>query len=108
MPKLYSGQDANMFQTSASNSRFVEKGDFVRIQNIVIGYTVPTGALQSAFNGAITNARFFAQVQNPFLFSPYSGLDPEANQYSGQLNFGVDWNVAPIIRTYSLGLNVGF
>ncbi len=108
MPKLYSGQDANMFQTSASNSRFVEKGDFVRIQNIVVGYTVPAAALQSAFNGAITNARFFAQVQNPFLFSKYSGLDPEANQYSGQLNFGVDWNVAPIIRTYSLGLNVGF
>ena len=108
IPKLYSGQDANMFQTSASNSRFVEKGDFVRIQNIVVGYTVPAAALQSAFNGAITNARFFAQVQNPFLFSKYSGLDPEANQYSGQLNFGVDWNVAPIIRTYSLGLNVGF
>ena len=108
IPKLYSGQDANMFQTSASNSRFVEKGDFVRVQNIVIGYTVPATALQSAFGGAITNARFFAQVQNPFLFTQYSGLDPEANQYSGQLNFGVDWNVAPVIRTYSLGLNVGF
>lgn len=108
MPKLYSGQDANMFQTSASNSRFIEKGDFLRVQNIVVGYTVPVAALQTAFNGAITNARFFAQVQNPFLFTKYSGLDPEANQYSGQLNFGVDWNVAPIIRTYSVGLNVGF
>lgn len=108
MPKLYSGQDANMFQTSASNSRFIEKGDFVRIQNIAVGYTVPAAALQTAFNGAVTNARFFAQVQNPFLFTKYTGLDPEANQYSGQLNFGVDWNVAPIIRTYSVGLNVGF
>lgn len=108
MPKLYSGQDANMFQTSASNSRFIEKGDFVRIQNIAVGYTVPAAALQTAFNGAVTNARFFAQVQNPFLFTKYSGLDPEANQYAGQLNFGVDWNVAPIIRTYSVGLNVGF
>ena len=108
IPKLYSGQDANMWQTAASNSRFVERGDFVRIQNIVVGYTVPATVLQSAFKGAITNARFFAQVQNPFIFSRYSGLDPEANQFSGQLNFGVDWNVAPIIRTYSLGLNVGF
>ena len=97
-----------MWQTAASNSRFVERGDFVRIQNIVVGYTVPATVLQSAFKGAITNARFFAQVQNPFIFSRYSGLDPEANQFSGQLNFGVDWNVAPIIRTYSLGLNVGF
>ena len=108
IPKLYSGQDQNMWQNSAANSRFVEKGDFVKIQNIVLGYTVPTTALQSAFKGAISNARFFAQVQNPFTFTGYSGLDPESNQYSGQLSFGVDWNVAPIIRTYTLGVNVGF
>ncbi len=108
VPKLYSGQDQNTWQNSASNSRFVEKGDFVRIQNIVVGYTVPAAALTSAFNGAITNARFFAQVQNPFTFTGYTGLDPESNQYSGQQSFGVDWNVAPVIRTYTLGLNVGF
>ncbi|MDX5466688.1 MAG: SusC/RagA family TonB-linked outer membrane protein, partial [Cyclobacteriaceae bacterium] len=103
-----SGRDSNTWLTSASNSRFIEKGDFVRIQNIVLGYTVPTAALQSAFNGAISNARFFAQVQNPFTFTSYSGLDPESNQYSGQLSFGVDWNVAPVIRTYTVGVNVGF
>ena len=97
-----------MWQTAASNSRFVEKGDFLRIQNIVVGYTVPRTTLQNAFKGAISNARIFAQVQNPFIFTKYSGLDPEANQFEGQLNFGVDWNVAPIIRTYSLGLNVSF
>ncbi|MFC5625443.1 SusC/RagA family TonB-linked outer membrane protein [Algoriphagus winogradskyi] len=108
IPKLYSGQDQNMWQNSVSNSRFVEKGDYVKIQNIVLGYTVPTSALQSTFNGAITNVRIFGQVQNPFTFTGYSGLDPEANSYSGQLSFGVDWNVAPIIRTYTLGINVGF
>ncbi|MFN3784846.1 MAG: SusC/RagA family TonB-linked outer membrane protein [Spirosomataceae bacterium] len=108
IPKLYSGQDANMFQTSASNSRFIEKGDFIRIQNIVLGYTVPRTALEKAFGNSISNVRAFAQVQNPFTFTNYSGLDPEANQYSGQLNFGVDWNVAPVIRTVSVGVNVGF
>lgn len=108
VPKLYSGRDSNTWLTSAANSRFVEKGDFVRIQNIVVGYSLPSAVLQSAFNGAIGNARFFAQVQNPFTFTSYSGLDPESNQFSGQLSFGVDWNVAPVIRTYTLGLNVGF
>lgn len=108
VPRLYSGRDANTWQGSAANSRFVEKGDFVRIQNIVVGYTIPATTLQSAFNGAISNARFFAQVQNPFTFTGYTGLDPEANSYSGQREFGVDWNVAPVIRTYTLGLNVGF
>ncbi|WP_425636466.1 SusC/RagA family TonB-linked outer membrane protein [Algoriphagus yeomjeoni] len=108
IPKLYSGQDQNMWQNSVSNSRFVEKGDYVRIQNIVLGYTVPVTALQSAFSGAISNARVFAQVQNPFTFTGYSGLDPEANSFSGQLSFGVDSNVAPVIRTYTLGISVGF
>ncbi|WP_026950708.1 SusC/RagA family TonB-linked outer membrane protein [Algoriphagus mannitolivorans] len=108
VPKLYAGRDSNTWLTSAANSRFIEKGDFVRIQNIILGYTVPTAALQSAFKGSISNARFFAQVQNPFTFTSYSGLDPESNQFSGQLSFGVDWNVAPVIRTYTVGVNVGF
>jgi TonB-dependent starch-binding outer membrane protein SusC len=108
VPRQYSGQDANMWLTSASNSRFVERGDFLRVQNIVIGYTVPQTTLQSAFRGAISTARFFAQAQNPFLFTSYSGLDPEANNFVGQLQFGVDWNVTPIFRTFSVGVNVGF
>lgn len=108
VPKLYSGQDANVWQTSAANSRFIEKGDFIRVQNITLGYRIPATTLNSAFNGAIRSARFFAQVQNPLIFTKYSGIDPESNQYGGQLQFGVDWNVAPIIRTWSVGLNVGF
>lgn len=108
VPRLYAGRDANTWMTSASNSRFIERGDFVRIQNIVVGYRVPSTVLNSAFNGAIRTARFFAQVQNPIIFTKYSGIDPESNTFAGQLQFGVDWNVAPIIRTWSVGLNVGF
>ncbi|WP_075348947.1 SusC/RagA family TonB-linked outer membrane protein [Algoriphagus marinus] len=108
VPRLYAGRDANTWQTSASNSRFIEKGDFVRVQNITLGYRIPAATLNSAFNGGIRSARFFAQVQNPLIFTKYSGIDPESNQFGGQLNFGVDWNVAPIIRTWSVGLNVGF
>lgn len=108
VPRLYAGRDANTWQTAASNSRFVEKGDFVRVQNISLGYRIPAATLNSAFNGAVRSARFFAQVQNPLIFTKYSGIDPESNQFGGQLNFGIDWNVAPIIRTWSVGLNVGF
>ncbi|SDK27051.1 TonB-linked outer membrane protein, SusC/RagA family [Catalinimonas alkaloidigena] len=108
VPKLYSGQDANMWQTGAANSRFVEKGDFLRVQNIVLGYRVPSDVLSSLFGTTITSVRAFAQVQNLLTFSKYSGLDPELNQYSSQLQYGVDWNVAPIIRTWSAGINIGF
>ena len=109
VPKLYTGQDANIWAAGAANSRFVESGDFIRIQNIVLGYRVPGDWLNTAFAGNIRTARFFAQVQNPLIWSAYGGLDPELNTFPGnQLQFGVDWNAAPIIRTWSFGLNVGF
>jgi TonB-linked SusC/RagA family outer membrane protein len=108
MPKLFSGQDANIWQTGASNSRFVEKGDFLRVQNIILGYSIPSSALQSLFNDAIRSVKIFAQVQNPIVFTSYSGLDPEMNQFNDQRQFGVDWNTAPIIRTWTAGLNLGF
>ncbi|MBS9523472.1 TonB-dependent receptor [Litoribacter alkaliphilus] len=109
VPKLYSGQDANMWATGAASSRFVEKGDFLRVQNIVLGYRVPADWLSTAFNGNIRTARFFAQVQNPLIFTSYTGIDPELNTFPGtQTQFGIDWNSAPIIRTYSFGVNVGF
>jgi hypothetical protein len=107
IPRLYSGRDANTWRTTAANSRFIEKGDFVRVQNFSVGYTVPKTIIGDTFKGSVRNARFFAQVQNPLIFTKYSGLDPESNVNSGQLGFGVDWNVAPIIRTWSLGLTVG-
>jgi TonB-dependent starch-binding outer membrane protein SusC len=108
IPKLFAGQDANMWQTGAANSRFVERGDFLRVQNIILGYQIPATTLNTATNGGIRTLRVYAQVQNPLIFTRYSGLDPELNQFQNQLQFGVDWNVAPIIRTWSVGLNVGF
>jgi len=108
VPKLYSGQDANVWQTGAANSRFVEKGDFLRVQNIALGYTIPSTTLKSVFDGAIRNVRVYAQVQNPLVFTKYKGLDPELNSSSTVTLYGVDNNTSPIIRTWSFGLNVGF
>lgn len=107
VPKLFSGQDANMWQTGTANSRFVEKGDFLKVQNIVLAYRVPAQELQNVLNGSIKSLRIFAQVQNPITITGYSGLDPELNVSSSQLQFGVDNLSAPIIRTWSVGLNVG-
>ena len=108
VPRLYSGTDVAVYGTAAANSRFVEKGDFLRIQNVVLGYRVPRRVLNSVFNGKITSARAFAQVQNLATFTSYSGLDPELNQFQGQLQLGVDWNVTPLMRTWSVGVNVDF
>lgn len=108
IPRLYSGSDAVSYQTGSSNSRFVEKGDFVRIQNVVLGYSLPSDVVNRAFKGNISGLRLFAQVQNLATFTEYSGLDPELNRFTNQTRYGVDYNVTPFARTWSFGLNVDF
>lgn len=101
--------------TGSGVSRFVENGDFVRIQNIVLGYSLPKNLFGN--NKYISSVRLFAQVQNAFTFTKYKGLDPEANANTNttatenfDLNsqFGVDFNTNPQMRVTTFGLNIGF
>jgi len=108
VPKLYSGSDAVAYGTQSASDRFVEKGDFLRIQNVVLGYRLPQRIVNTAFNGNISSLRAFFQIQNLATFTNYTGLDPELNQFGGQLNYGIDWNTAPLMRTWSFGVNVDF
>jgi hypothetical protein len=84
----------------------VEKGDFMRIRNITLGYTLPK-SLTSKIN--VSNIRVYGTANNAFLFTQYTGTDPEVST-NGNSNGapGVDRNSVPMARTISVGLNVGF
>jgi TonB-dependent starch-binding outer membrane protein SusC len=90
-----------------SISRFVEKGDFVRIQNIIVGYSIPASVFQRA-NMGIKSVRLYGQIQNAITFTKYSGLDPELNA-NGDVNqtYGLDYNTSPQFKVFTFGLNVG-
>lgn len=77
---------------------YLEDGSFLRIENVSVGYSVPN-VFKTANKSA--NLRVFATVQNPYIFTKYKGLDPEARD-------GIDNNIYPRARTYSLGLSLGF
>ena len=87
-------------------SENVEKGDFLRIRNITLGYRLPAKLLERA---NIANLRIYANANNPFLFTGYSGTDPEVST-NGNTNAtpGVDRNTVPMSRTFIIGLNLGF
>ncbi|MGI9545892.1 MAG: TonB-dependent receptor domain-containing protein, partial [Flavobacteriaceae bacterium] len=90
------------------STRFLEKGDFVRMQNATIGYNVPLDG-----EGAIKNLRLSVTGQNLFLITDYSGLDPEVTVNTGDLGSGVpsrgiDFAGYPNPRTVVLGINVSF
>jgi TonB-linked SusC/RagA family outer membrane protein len=106
VPRLYYGQDASILQTGNLNSRFLEDGKFLRAQNLSLGYTIDPKVLSAI---KLNSVRFYVQVQNAFVITGYSGLDPElASSASTNRAPGVDYNVNPVPRTFTLGVNVGF
>ena len=96
-PKLWY-QGGNFVNISnQTNGRFVEKGDFLKLQNLIVGYTLPKSVLQRI---GVVNLRVFAQGQDLWMGTNYTGIDPEM-----ELN-GVDWNGTPRQRVITMGLNL--
>jgi TonB-linked SusC/RagA family outer membrane protein len=84
---------------------WVEDGSFVRGQNIVLGYSLPTqfGKVN------LQKLRLYLSAQNFFLISKYSGYDPEAlTGFGGQLTANMEFFQYPRPRTFNVGLNVVF
>lgn len=85
--------------TKASNERFsdyyIENGSFFKMDNINLGYTI-----KSLYKEKL-NMRIGAGVQNAFVITKYSGIDPEV---SG----GLDNNFFPRTRAFFLNVNVEF
>jgi len=107
VPRVWTGREAAINTTGAASTRFLERGDFFRIQNIVLGYRVPQSFINKIEKSGIKSLRIYAQTQNPLIFTKYTGLDPEISTNTGNSDFGVDANANPIIRTNSVGINLG-
>ncbi|ANH82187.1 hypothetical protein A8C56_15520 [Niabella ginsenosidivorans] len=105
VPKLWYFEDNNMNSNGNLNSRFLEKGDYLRGQTIALGYSFNT----KHFSNVINTLRIYIQAQNAFVITGYSGLDPElANSVTTNQTPGLDYNTNPVPRTFSFGLNVNF
>jgi TonB-linked SusC/RagA family outer membrane protein len=103
VPRLRWGQSNNINQNGLATSRFVESGDYIRLQNVVFSYTFDKNLISRVFKGYVENVKFFLQGQNLYVWTDYTGADPD-NITAG----GVDAAVSPQIRTISFGLSVGF
>ena len=87
------------------SDKWVKNGNFLRIANIQIGYTLPREIAKKAY---LESARVYLAVSNLATISPYNKYgDPEVGQGS-VLYTGLDTGRYPMPRTYTLGLNVTF
>ena len=88
------------------SDRYVEDGSYLRIQNLSLGYNLPSDLIRKIGMGKL---KIYGTIQNLYTFTDYSGYDPEIGSYNGDaLQTGVDRGRYPIPRTFTLGLNAEF
>ncbi|MGQ7947013.1 SusC/RagA family TonB-linked outer membrane protein [Flavobacterium sp. WC2509] len=88
------------------NDWAVEDGSFLRLNTLTLGYTAP-----EFFNSklGITKLRFYGTVSNVFVWTNYSGPDPEVStRRATPLTPGVDSSAYPRSRQFIFGLNLNF
>jgi len=87
------------FNAHKYSSRFIEDGSYLRLENMTIGYTLKNPIKY------INSLRFYSTVNNLFIITKYTGVDPEVNQ--GGMAPGIDSNnFYPKTRTILFGLNI--
>ncbi len=80
---------------------YLEKGDYVRLKVVQIGYTLPAYLVSKA---SITKLRFYLSAENLLTLTKYTGYDPEI----GGGVFGIDKGVYPQARSFMLGVQLQF
>ncbi|KIA99626.1 TonB-dependent receptor [Flavobacterium sp. KMS] len=84
-------------------SDIIEDGSFLRINNISLGYTFPKKWLSST---KISNLRIYFTANNVYVFTKYSGYDPEVSVINSAITRGVDFSAYPRSKTFLTGLNI--
>ncbi|WP_187328741.1 SusC/RagA family TonB-linked outer membrane protein [Echinicola rosea] len=93
-PRLTAG--GNLYNISpgfATGSHMIKDGDYVRLKNVSIGYTLPPALSRKIANAQV---RIFANATNLFTFSNYGLVDPEVTNFTNY----------PNMRVISGGLNI--
>ncbi len=95
----------------AGSTRYVEKGDFIRLSNLTLGYTIKD------IKNLNANVKLYVTGQNLFLITDYSGYDPEltsipaddnAGNKSVDVAAGINAGAYPNPRSFIFGVKVGF
>ena len=83
-------------------SYYIEKGDYLKVDNVTLGYNFKFKSAKF-----IKNAKVYASGLNLLTITGYKGIDPEVNRIG--LNPGDDErDKYPTTRTFTLGVNVTF
>ena len=92
----------NNYNTLVSD-RFVEDGSYLRMSYAQLSYAIQKKHLKWI---GLSRINLYASVNNPFVITKYSGVDPDIN--IGGYGAATDWGQTPRVRSYTLGVTVDF
>ncbi|MEB0260354.1 MULTISPECIES: TonB-dependent receptor [unclassified Mucilaginibacter] len=102
VPRPIAGDNPNLL----NSDRFIENGSFLRVQNVSLGFTLPSVIAKKA---KLERLRVYASGQNLYVFTPYKGLDPEIGSVNQNVFLSnVDLGRFPIPMTIVFGINASF
>lgn len=97
---------ANFTNQPQLSSLYLEKSDFIRLNNVKLGYTFDTSQLKF-----LRSINLYVSAQNLFTITSYTGYDPLVDtnkQVSGNQSLGIDYTTYPSAKTFILGATVKF
>jgi TonB-linked SusC/RagA family outer membrane protein len=95
---------SNMSTSAAANSWYVENGDYLRIQNVSLGYNIPKAYTSKL---GIKRAKFTLSANNILTLTKYKGLDPGVGG-AADTGFGIDVGNYPVTRSFNASINLTF
>lgn len=82
---------------------YLESGDFFRVNNITLGYTL------SKTVDYLSNVRLYVSAINPIIIQKFSGFSPELNANGNPYDLtGVELDAYPTLRSFVFGINLKF
>ena len=102
VPRLWYGRDNFTNLSASTNTRFIEDGDFIRLDNLTLGYQLPKSILNKFSKNGVRSFKAFIQGQNLWLSTKFTGIDPDGVDEQGLNNA-----VVPSARTISVGFTIG-
>ncbi len=106
---IWSGSNSFGQATAVVSDWAIEDGSFLRLSTLTLGYTIPATLTKKV---GISNLRVYATGYNLWVFTSYSGYDPEVSTSRsssyGALIQGLDYSSYPRSRSYTFGVNLTF
>lgn len=103
--KVWSLQQRNQAAYTDINTYYLEDGSFLRINTVILGYTLPATLIKNIGLGSV---RAYMTLNNPYIFTNYSGYDPEVSNSSKGFEQGIDNAAYPRAKSFVVGLNLTF